>query len=70
MADITMCSGKGCKIKDMCYRYTAPKGMRQSYFFKPPIKDNKCEMFWGESSEYLMQYLQDIVDGKKTLNGK
>jgi hypothetical protein len=68
MADIAKCSGEGCPLKDMCYRFTAPANeYRQSYFSTPPIKDNKCEMFWGESSEYLMQYLQDIVDGKKTL---
>ena len=65
MADITKCSGEGCPLKDMCYRFTATGSDYQSYFTTPPVKDNKCEMFWGQSSEYLMQYLKDIVDGKK-----
>jgi hypothetical protein len=48
MADITMCSGKGCDLKDKCYRYTAPQGKyMQSFFTIPPIdKEGKCEMFW------------------------
>jgi len=47
MSDITMCSGKGCNLKDKCYRFTAPKSKyMQSYFTIPPIKDGKCDMFW------------------------
>lgn len=48
MADITCCSGKGCDLKEKCYRYTAPKSQyMQSYFTNPP-KDEKgnCEYYW------------------------
>jgi hypothetical protein len=32
MADISMCLGRGCKVKDECYRFTAtPNPYRQSY---------------------------------------
>ena len=64
MADITMCRGEGCKLKTMCYRFTAPKGIRQAYFMTPPVKDDKCEMFWGEASNQLMDQLNKIVNGK------
>ena len=48
MADITMCEGKGCEIKDTCYRYKAkPNKHRQSYFMEPPIKDSVCEYYWN-----------------------
>jgi hypothetical protein len=50
MADITMCSGRGCptKKKKECYRYTAPKGMWQSYFMAVPYDKEKktCEYYW------------------------
>ena len=55
MADITMCSGEGCPLKDKCYRFTAePNPHRQSMFMGTPmvkvIKDGKeltnCEHFW------------------------
>lgn len=49
MADISMCSGKECDLKEKCYRYTAPKSMyMQSYFSNPP-KDEKgdCDYFWN-----------------------
>jgi len=38
MADISMCNGKDCPIKEKCYRFTAPKGIRQSYFLETPGK--------------------------------
>lgn len=48
MADITMCAGTNCEIKDKCYRYLAPKSkLWQSYFAETPIKENgNCAMFW------------------------
>jgi len=55
----------GCPLKEMCHRFTAPAGVWQSYFTKPPVKDNKCDMFWGQSTDYLLNYLNDIVNGKK-----
>lgn len=38
MADITMCSGEGCGVKDACYRHTAVVNEhRQSYFMEVPL---------------------------------
>jgi len=64
MADITMCSGNGCPLKDMCYRFTAPGSERQAYFTTPPFKEGYCDMFWGDTSNQLMNQLQSIVNGK------
>ena len=43
-----MCNGKGCELKDRCYRYTATKGLMQSFFGVPPMKSQtECEYYWG-----------------------
>lgn len=54
MADITMCSGQGCPMKEKCYRFMAiPNIYRQSYFVNPPIKsDGTCESFGQDSTKY------------------
>jgi hypothetical protein len=47
MADISMCSGIGCKIRNMCERFTAnPSKPLQSYI-TPPVKEDgrTCGMF-------------------------
>lgn len=47
MADITMCSGDGCEMKEICYRYRAePDKYRQSKFVKPPNDGLTCDHFW------------------------
>ena len=48
MPDISMCLGKGCNIKDSCYRFTAiPDKHWQSYSdFKPSKDGKKCEDYW------------------------
>jgi hypothetical protein len=46
MADITMCRGDGCGLKDDCYRYLAKASERQSFFVKPPAKNGSCEYYW------------------------
>jgi hypothetical protein len=66
--DITKCRGEGCKAKHICYRYTAqPKGEMQFYFSEPPFKIDKglfkCDMFWGEASELLLEKLKNIMNG-------
>ena len=66
MPDITLCGGTNCPHKEKCYRYTAkPSEFRQSYFAEPPIKDGKCDYYWGEQSEAIWNQLKDIVNGKK-----
>lgn len=39
MPDVTMCKGKGCKVKTRCYRFVAkPDEYRQAWFEKVPIE--------------------------------
>ena len=64
MSDITMCSGVGCDLKHKCYRFTAERSDRQSWFTKVPLKDGNCEMFWGEKSEDIYADFIDILSGK------
>lgn len=49
MADISKCANKKCKIKNECYRHTAPDGYWQSYMMfgnNKEIKDKKeCKDF-------------------------
>ena len=64
MPDITMCLGTDCPYKETCYRYTAKPSDWQSYFSVPPIKDGKCDMYWGENAESIFNQLKDIVKPK------
>jgi hypothetical protein len=54
MADITMCGGKDCPLKEKCYRFTAPKSKYgQSYFFEAP----------GETEDDItMEEAREIMD--------
>ena len=61
MSDITKCNGAGCKIKESCYRYMAKSSEPQSYFLESPIKDGKCEMYWGETAQSVYNQLKDIM---------
>ena len=56
MADIAMCKGIDCPMKDDCYRHTAPEAdTYQSWFMEVPIKKKEvdgeikyeCEYFWN-----------------------
>jgi hypothetical protein len=62
MADITMCVGTDCPHKERCYRFTAKANeYRQSYFMNPPIKDGKCDMYWGENQINIYNQLKEIM---------
>jgi hypothetical protein len=64
MADITKCKGTDCPLKENCYRFTAKSNdVYQSYFVDPPIKDGKCDMFWGETQKEILNQLKNIVNG-------
>ena len=65
MPDIAKCPGTDCPQKETCYRYTAKPSDWQSYFSVPPIKDGKCEMYWGDQAEAVFNQLKDIVNGKE-----
>jgi hypothetical protein len=60
MTDITKCSGTDCPLNTTCYRYTAPTGMYQSFFVGVPIKNGKCEYYWGEASQSTYEQLKEI----------
>jgi hypothetical protein len=63
MADIDMCPGTDCPYKETCYRFTAKPNDHQ-WYLEPPIKDGKCDMYWGDLSEAIWGQLQDIVKPK------
>ena len=52
MADITMCIGTNCPLKETCYRYRAVKdNYRQSMFVEVPFKITpmntiECKYYW------------------------
>tara|TARA_R110000782_G_scaffold218544_1_gene305932 strand:+ start:366 stop:521 length:156 start_codon:yes stop_codon:yes gene_type:complete len=48
MADISMCEGKGCDVKETCYRFKAtPNKYRQSYIFPSNIQIGGCDSYWN-----------------------
>lgn len=66
MADICMCSGLNCPVKENCYRFTAKADEYQTYFLDAPIKDGKCEYYWGVNAENIFNELKETVkDGIK-----
>jgi hypothetical protein len=64
MTDICKCKGTDCPLKENCYRFTAKSDdVYQSYFVDPPIKDSKCDMYWGETQKEILNQLKNIVNG-------
>lgn len=74
MSDITKCSGTDCPIKESCWRFKAPSDEYQSVFLEIPgkwIKNAefdpesdgyfKCDMFWGERQDDILNQLNEIV---------
>ena len=51
MADIAKCTGKDCKVKESCYRYTAPSSEYWQSWMKAIVKDGKCDMYWEIKNE-------------------
>lgn len=72
MADITKCANKNCKIKEICYRYTAVDGYWQSYADfnnSKVIKDKKeCENFLLDRRKNMT--LEEEKQKKKEYNHK
>jgi hypothetical protein len=57
-----MCPGTNCPQKEKCYRFTAkPDEYWQSYFIDPPIKNGKCDLYWGDNAESIWNQLKDIM---------
>lgn len=54
MADITMCEGLSCPLKESCHRFTANKNeLYQSYFVDIPYDNEKkeCKYYWKEENK-------------------
>tara|TARA_R110000787_G_scaffold155819_6_gene269633 strand:- start:3222 stop:3470 length:249 start_codon:yes stop_codon:yes gene_type:complete len=52
MLVIKMCEGDGCKLKISCERFTSKASQWQSWFTKPPLKDEyTCEMYLNDKKE-------------------
>ena len=61
MSDITKCDGTDCPFKEKCYRYTSEADEYQSYFTESPIKDGKCDYYWGGNAEAIWSELKKIT---------
>tara|TARA_R110000868_G_scaffold81159_1_gene229949 strand:- start:42 stop:236 length:195 start_codon:yes stop_codon:yes gene_type:complete len=57
MADICKCHGQigtiDCPYKEKCYRFTAKASDYQSYFMELPLKDGKCDHYWGKDGDKI-----------------
>jgi len=54
MPDISMCLGRSCELKEICYRYKAnPSKYMQTYFSIPPNKGLECDYFWEIKKDKL-----------------
>ena len=63
---LTKCTGFGCLAKAQCKRFIENKTYdADGVFAKPPFEIDKgkfnCEMFWGESSDYLLNQLKSLM---------
>ena len=70
MADITMCKGKHCPLKDSCHRYTANRSTRQSYFLDVPYNTitKSCDHFWNNDEKRTRRTTEEIK-GQKIQRG-
>jgi len=63
MSDITKCLGQideiNCPYKENCYRFTAKADKYgQSYFIELPLKNNKCDHYWGKYGEKIWNKIE------------
>lgn len=63
MPDITKCHGQikelNCHYKENCYRFTAKADKYgQSYFIELPLKNNKCDHYWGKDGEKIWNKIE------------
>jgi hypothetical protein len=62
MSDIAKCTGKDCKVKESCYRFTAPSSDFWQSWLKAIVKDGKCDMYWNKCDMY---WVEKITKKKK-----
>lgn len=56
MPDITMCEGRGCPMKNKCYRFTAKPSDYQSFFMHEPVTAaGTCDYFWEAAVRLVPQ---------------
>jgi hypothetical protein len=65
MPDIIKCNDHDCPYKNGCYRYTTKAHERQSWFAKSPREGDKCDMYWGDASNEIMNQLTKILSGER-----
>jgi hypothetical protein len=62
MTDICKCKGEIgaiiCPYKENCYRFTAKASDYQSYFMELPLKDEKCDHYWGKDGEKIWNKIE------------
>jgi len=60
--DICKCKGQigevNCPYKENCYRFTAKADAYQSYFIELPLKNNKCDHYWGKDGEKIWNKIE------------
>jgi hypothetical protein len=58
MIMIDKCNGRGCPLKDVCFRYTSPKVSPVQTIISPPFfytdEGFDCEQYWGEYAEVIV----------------
>ncbi len=62
MADISMCEGTDCPLKENCYRYKAtPCPIYQTYFVEVPYdhETNDCQYFWDRQPKPVSKKEED-----------
>jgi hypothetical protein len=72
MPDITKCWGEKeaiiCPYKERCFRYTAKADEYQSYFIDLPLKDGKCDHYWGTDGEDIWNKTETNDNTNNTRN--
>ena len=67
--NMLMCDGKKCRMKDNCFRHTAPDdGEFQEYFITPPKQKKSCDYYWDKgnvkdrlTSRYALSEIEGLV---------
>ena len=47
MADISKCEGRGCGVKETCYRFKAEPNKYWQSYIKPDTQESGCEYYWN-----------------------
>ena len=64
MMDMTFCKDAECPYITTCKRYS-DSAETMWRFTESPRKGDKCEMYWGENQQNIMNMLESIVKGEE-----